>query len=326
MALEKVSLPAVRIRAFTAADAPMIRRWEGVPERFLRRNWPTDETPQSSRCRVGIVVVNFNTKEHLSHLLYSIFTNISQDEIGRVVVVDNASTDGSRDLLVQLHGAGLIDVIQNDRQRYHGPAINQGIRYLRHMTITATRPEERVDYIWVLDSDTVILRKDVLSNAIRCLQRAGAGVAGEFDYRTPSLPQGYAHVCCLLIDPAKVWRRSIQPFWESGTPAEALQLSARRQGVTHVDVGFMRDGYVLHLGGRTLGVIRESRIRHNRYSGWASRLPDGPAHFHGNPSGPALHRRFITEYEAAVANGFAQALIAACRGRRPAAAQSRSEP
>ena len=265
-------------------------------------------------------MVNFNTKEHLSHLLYSIFANIGQDDIARMVVVDNASTDGSRDLLAQLHAAGLIDVILNDRQRYHGPGINQGIRYLERMTATATRPDQRVDYIWILDSDTVILRKDVLSHAMRSLQRADAGVAGEFEYRTPSLPQGYAHVCCLLIDPAKVWRRSIQPFWESGTPAEALQLSARRRGITHVDVGFMRDGYVLHLGARTLGVIRESRLHRNRYSAWAGRLPGGLGHFHGNPRGPELHREFVIEYATAVADGSAQALIAACRASRLAAA------
>jgi glycosyltransferase involved in cell wall biosynthesis len=295
------------------------RRWQwcrALPDRFLRANWPTDSGSQSGRYRVGIVAVNFNTKEHLSHLLYSIFTKICPHEIARVVIVDNGSTDGSRDLLMQLERAGLIDVILNDRQRYHGPGINQGIRHLGRMTAAATRPDERVDYIWILDSDTVVLRKDVLSNAIRFLQRSNAGVAGEFDYQTPSLPEGYAHVCCLLIDPAQVWRRCIQPFWESGTPAEALQLSARRRGITHVDFGFMRDGYVLHLGGRTLGVIRESRTQRNRYRAWAGQLPGGPGHFHGNPRGPALHQEFIRDYVAAVPDGSASALIAACRGQR----------
>jgi hypothetical protein len=300
------------------------RQWcRAIPDRALRRNWPTG-TPQSGRCRAGIVVVNFNTKEHLSHLLYSIFTRIDPDDIAHVVVVDNGSTDGSRELLVPLQDAGLIDVILNDRQRYHGPAINQGIRHLRRVTTTAIRPEQRVDYIWILDSDTVILREDALTNAIASLQKASAGVAGEFDYRTPSLPQGYAHVCCLLIDPARVWRRSIQPFWESGTPAEALQLSARRRGIAHVDVGFMRDGYVLHLGSRTLDVIRERRIARNRYSAWAGQLRGDTGHFHGNPHGPERHRAFIAEYQTAVADGSAQALIAACGGPRQAVAGSAS--
>ena len=290
------------------------RQWfRAIPERFLRANWPVD-TP-SGHGRVGVVIVNFNTKEHLSHLLYSMFNNIGQDAIARVVVVDNASTDGSRELLVQLQRAGLVDVILNHRQRYHGPGINQGIRYLRSVTVTATRPDQRIDYIWILDSDTVILRKDVLSHAIQALQRADAGVAGEFDYRTPSLPQGYAHVCCLLIEPAQVWRRSVQPFWESGTPAEALQLSARRRGIVHLDFGFLRDGYVLHLGARTLSVIRESRIHQNRYRAWASQLPAGPGDFSGNPRGAELHQEFLRDYVAAVPDASAAALIAACRER-----------
>jgi glycosyltransferase involved in cell wall biosynthesis len=37
------------------------------------------------------------------------------------VVVDNGSTDGSRELLNALHAAGLIHLIRNRNKRYHGP-------------------------------------------------------------------------------------------------------------------------------------------------------------------------------------------------------------
>jgi L-amino acid N-acyltransferase YncA len=35
-AVSGMPLPTVRLRAFTSADAPVVRRWESAPERFLR--------------------------------------------------------------------------------------------------------------------------------------------------------------------------------------------------------------------------------------------------------------------------------------------------
>ena len=99
-------------------------RTQTLPSQWLRRNWPAAGAPEQGHDRVSIVTVNYNTAENVAHLLFSIFRILGRDRIVEVVVVDNASTDGSVELLQAMHGAGLIQLIANAKQRYHGPALN----------------------------------------------------------------------------------------------------------------------------------------------------------------------------------------------------------
>src|SRR5487761_1122984 len=104
-------------------------RTKAAPARWLRRDWPRRPPTARVHCptalNVAIVTVNYNTAEHLAHLVFSLFRVLGRDQFQRVVVVDNGSTDGSVELLGALADAGLIEVIFNRRQRYHGPALNQ---------------------------------------------------------------------------------------------------------------------------------------------------------------------------------------------------------
>lgn len=311
-----------------------------LPDKWLRANWPQQRDNETDRHSIGIVTVNFNTRDHIARLIYSVYRTLGRDRVARLVVVDNRSTDGSVEFLTAVRDAGLIDLITNSRQRYHGPGVNQGIRHLCRVT-RADRRDGVIDYVWVLDSDTVVMRADVLDHAVDELKRHRAGVAGEFAAGLPGLPEGYAHICSLLLDPLLVWRRSVEPMWESGTPAEALQLSCERRGIPRVNFGFMRDGYVIHVGSGTLAVIRDQQDERNRYREWAVSLGrqaedihsasgDQPAelslpapdmtyklgHFHGNPDAPAEYAKFVEEYNCAVPDGTAAQLITACQASR----------
>src|SRR2546428_13181341 len=95
-----------------------------------RTSWPSGTRSGGERKRVGIVVANFNTSRLIAHLVFSLYRLLGRSEFAQLVVVDNASTDGSLELLDALHGAALIHLIRNRRQRYHGPALTQAISWL----------------------------------------------------------------------------------------------------------------------------------------------------------------------------------------------------
>src|SRR5712691_9012356 len=108
-----------------------------------RTTWPDSSAATGGeRPRVGIVVANFNTRRLIAQFVFSLYRLLGRSEFAQLVVVDNASTDGSRELLNALHDAGLIHLIRNRSQRYHGPALTQGISWLarRQRSIAAARP------------------------------------------------------------------------------------------------------------------------------------------------------------------------------------------
>lgn len=138
----------------------------------------------------GVVMVSF------------LFRNVRNPAF-RLVVVDNASTDGSAAMLAGLADAGLCEVILNPENRYHGPALNQGIEQLR------TQPSVR--YVLVLDSDCVVLRPDTLSAAVDRMAATGAGLVGQWmhDQWHDGDLMG---LHCLLLDLTQVWRDPIARF------------------------------------------------------------------------------------------------------------------
>ncbi|HJT36203.1 MAG TPA: glycosyltransferase [Pirellulales bacterium] len=286
-------------------------RTKAAPTRWLRRDWPKNRAPFPDAANVAIVTVNYNTAEHIAHLLFSLFRVLGRDQFRRVVVVDNGSTDGSVELLKALAQAGLIEVILNRRQRYHGPALNQAMSYLARQARHS--PEAAADYIWVLDSDTIVLRPDGVRDAVERARATGAGLLGQVQYH--EMPEGYAHISSLLLDPARVWRRSIAPFYESGTPAEGVHASLRKRGVPIVDFPYRDDNYVLHLGSRTLRTIRQRDDAVNRYYGWAC---DGNLFsFHDNPAGQVIYDAFTEIFRREVETLDPPSLLAACSKRSP---------
>ena len=85
----------------------------------------TEETAQAC---VDVIIVNWNAADQLVECIKS-FTTIATDDIalGRVVVVDNASTDGSLDPLREFLGSLPLEIIRNARNRGFAAACNQGV-------------------------------------------------------------------------------------------------------------------------------------------------------------------------------------------------------
>jgi GT2 family glycosyltransferase len=84
----------------------------------------------------AIVVVNFNTREHLRACL----ATLEGQRAARVVVVDNASPDASADMVHEEHPA--VELLTNRHNEGYGAAANRGIR-------ACAEP-----YVLVLNADT----------------------------------------------------------------------------------------------------------------------------------------------------------------------------
>ncbi|HBF36341.1 MAG TPA: glycosyltransferase family 2 protein [Firmicutes bacterium] len=95
-----------------------------------------------AKYQTDIIIVNYNTKEYLADCLQSIDSFSGNTGNYQVWVVDNASTDGSADL-IQKYGK-FVSGIYNPENRGYGRACNQGIS------------AGVGDHIFFLNSDTLV--------------------------------------------------------------------------------------------------------------------------------------------------------------------------
>lgn len=90
--------------------------------------------------RLSIVLLTWNSKSFIQDCLDSLLSQIPSD--GEIIIIDNGSTDGSKELIRQQYPDALL--IENDENRGVGPARNQGLRIAKG------------EYILVLDIDTIV--------------------------------------------------------------------------------------------------------------------------------------------------------------------------
>lgn len=280
-----------------------------------RTTWP--RTPNHSdgrRPRLGIVVVNFNTARLISQLLFSLYRILGRSEFVTVVVVDNGSTDGSRQILEALAAAQLIHLIANADQQYHGPALNQGISWLANRQESAD-PADQVQYVWTLDSDVVVLRRDTARDALGAFEGTGAAAVGQSQddpltkravRNNPSMLSPFS----LILDPVQIWQPSIPPFLDDGAPALGMQVAADADGLRLVSFPFVERGYLIHLGRGTLRTIAESRDTTNRYYKWAAGHHE--PYYMGQEGAPLIYQRFCEVFDAKVGDLTPEGVAAAC--------------
>jgi Glycosyl transferase family 2 len=272
----------------------------------VRTTWPSRDS-QAPDGRPGIVTVNYNTRRLIAQLIYSLYRTLRPPEFS-LVVVDNGSTDGSAELLSAVAAAGLCHLIANPENRYHGPGLNQGVSYLA----AATRRDDTVptSYIWLLDSDCVVLRPDALSTPCRVMRDTGAALAGQRGYDRADEDE-LLGLHSLLIDPAQVWQPAIQPFQDHGLPSEALQRSCAQAGLLAVDFPYTRGGYIIHIGRGSLRVIAQTGDRNNTHYEWAT--THNQPHFALEADAPAAYAEFQAAFAHDVPTLDPGTLIQACQ-------------
>jgi hypothetical protein len=189
-------------------------------------------------------------------------------------------------------------VILNAEQRYHGPALNQAMNWLVEQQ---TRPHEQhlTEYVWILDSDCVVLRDDTLRDATDALTSSGAALYGQRSSNTWHAEETIG-LYSLLFDPAQVWRDSMRPFDGSGEPSLALQLDSAGVGLGVVDFPFSRAGYVVHRGRSTLAEVYTRHETGNAHFNWARE--HHTQHFNAEPGAAESYNRFGAEFRRACQN------------------------
>jgi Glycosyl transferase family 2 len=280
-----------------------------------RTTWPRTTDHIGGRPRLGIVVVNFNTARLISQLLFSLYRILGRSEFAIVVVVDNGSTDGSRQILDSLAEAQLIHLVANAEQQYHGPALNQGISWLANRQESAAGPEDRIQYVWSLDSDVVVLRHDTARDALEAFQGTGAAAVGQIQdnpMTRRALRNNLSMLSpfSLILDPVQIWQPSIPPFLDDGAPATGMQVAADADGLRLVSFPFVERGYLIHLGRGTLRAVAESRDTTNRYYEWAA--GHNEPYYMGQEGAPSAYRRFCEVFDEQVGDLTPARVTAAC--------------
>ena len=250
--------------------------------------WPVAESGWAKRRpRVAVVTVNYNTRDVIARLIYSVRTRLSRAQVPLLVVVDNGSVDGSADLLADLADKQQIVMLANGSNRRHGPALTQAVDWL------AANVAGDVDLIWILDSDCLVLRADVIDMLSRQHRPLAPAAVGQVDEGT-----GYLAVNSLVIDPAQVWREPLPAFQDDGDPARQLLATVDAERLHQAQFPFRADRYVLHRGRATLEQIVLRGERDNPLYDWATDHHE--PHWGLQPEGPDLWTTFDAEFNSRV--------------------------
>jgi glycosyltransferase involved in cell wall biosynthesis len=272
--------------------------------------WPPVSTAAAQR-RIAVVVASYNTRAHIAHLVFSLHRILGADQFGDLVVVDNGSTDGSLDLLRAMRDAGLLHLIENASQRYHGPAISRGVDWLARREHDAAGSGGRVDYVWVLDSDVIVLRRDTVQASRAMLAAAGMAAIGQSSYDRWQ-HRVMLQMCSFMFDPAVLWQPGIPAFEEHGDPCLNMQRVAETRSLRLTGFPYVQDEHILHLGCQTLAHVARAGEDENRYYDWA--VANDRAHFENHWKGPALYRAFAERFAAETAGSYSAAsVVAACQ-------------
>ena len=224
-----------------------------------------------------------------------------------MVIVDNGSTDGSGEFLQALAEAGLCELIRNQQNNQHGPALSQAVSYLAQKQ---QRPTSNRPWVWLLDSDCVIARADAAKQAIAAAAKAQAKLLGE-SYWNPWHKRYQFAGFSLLFDPAVVWQQAIGPIPNGGDPIGEFEQACREQDVPGLSFPFTEDVYLIHRGRSTLAAVRERQETSNPHFEWAQ--THYQPHFQKVPSAPARYAELSKAFDEQVPNLEIDALIKACQ-------------
>ncbi len=251
---------------------------------------------------VVMIVVNFNTLHYLKMMLLSLCGQTAVNRIRAIIIIDNASRDGSCHFLQKLRESGLrIYIVQRRRESSHARNLRKGIQELRKMEKSgAIEPH---DTYLIIDPDVLFLRKETLAEAVNAFERQQAALLGEMRTGNYEIPEAQASF--LLIRAHAYHARQTHPFVNHGAPALWLQRSLRSQGFRLCDFPLNKNGYILHRGRSAV----ERTRRYSKLHAYATVTRANP-HYMGLPDGAAVWRKRENEYAPLLTEANERALLA----------------
>ncbi len=149
--------------------------------------------------RVGVVIVNCDGRRMLVDCLGRLFASDYPEDRLSVVVVDNASRDGSVDWLARNHPR--VHVVANSRNTGFTPACNQGVKRLEEVEGPQDVPvflnnDVRVEPTWLRELVGPIVRGECASTGARMLSRDGTRIdhaGGGTNFHGIAVATGYQH-------------------------------------------------------------------------------------------------------------------------------------
>jgi N-acetylglucosaminyl-diphospho-decaprenol L-rhamnosyltransferase len=138
---------------------------------------------------LAVVVVNYNTGPYLSRCLRSAFDSAGDARV-EVVVVDNASLDGSAETAIAEHPAATL--IQNETNRGFAAGANQGIRATSAPFILLLNPDAEV-VAGTLGGFAKVARDRTRAGAIGALVRDPDGSIYPSARKVPTLGEAVGH-------------------------------------------------------------------------------------------------------------------------------------
>jgi|GEM_PF-2103018 glycosyltransferase involved in cell wall biosynthesis len=227
--------------------------------------------------RIAIVIVNFNTVHYLKLLLITLSESLYEYRrlIKQIVIVDNASRDGSKDFLNQFESVQGISIVNNGKGLNHANGLRIGIRHIDE-TEKDIPKSGKSNYYLTIDSDVIIIRNDLWADIQEVIYQRSPDLLGEIQHDV-GFP--YVHPSFMLIKKWAYHREGIIPFINNGAPALYLQQSLRARRAEIVDFPVRKDGYIVHRGRGAIQGVQ----RYRRFHSYAT--VSGQEHFHGNNQG-----------------------------------------
>lgn len=162
--------PGLSLVSRTAEDPSTISRYSGSQD----RHYPDDNNATTRRAArsvdrcVGIVIVNYNAG---SCLLSAVAAALRSSAVGEVVVVDNASADGSVDRLLSTYGFHpRLRVVRNSKNMGFARAANLALCNIDLPLILLLNPDCIIESS-TLDRLLPLLERDTEVGMIGCLLR-----------------------------------------------------------------------------------------------------------------------------------------------------------
>lgn len=216
---------------------------------------------------ITAITVNFKTPDLVYDCLNS-FRCYYLDM--RHIVVDNGGCAASLDRLRKLTDKGFVELIKNERNAGHGPALNQGLALVETAYAFLLDSDTRTEQGGFLEKMLALFAADPLLFAVGWLRKVGkTGVAYRHQDTAPDSALSYIHPYACLLDVEKF--RELRPFKQAGAPALETMYDARARGY-HV-AGFPVSDYIWHKVAGTRGLFGgRCRVRTDEKPGkWKKR-------------------------------------------------------